>query len=259
MKNLAIIQARMGASRLPGKVLKKLAGKPVLWHVITRVKTSVKIDEVVVATTFKKEDLELVKYCAHMGIRVFMGSENDVLDRFYQVAKLFEPENVVRITADCPLHDGRIIDEVIKKHEQDGNDYTSNTLEETYPDGLDCEIMKFPVLREAWKYADMQSEREHVTQYIIKKEELKKGCLRNIVNKGNQRWTLDTENDYRFITAVYDELYAKNPSFGSAEVYQLLEKKPEIALLNHDSIRNAGLLKSLREDKQVGRLRLDYE
>lgn len=250
MKNLAVIQARMGSSRLPNKVLKDLCGKPALWHVIHRVKKSKLIDEIVIATTIEKQDLKIVKFCADNGIRVFIGSEADVLDRYYQAARLFKPDNVVRITSDCPLHDSDIIDSVIEKHIKENNDYTSNTIQPTFPDGLDCEVMKYSALEKAWENAAMTSEREHVTQYLIKNDIFKKGCLLNSVNKESERWTLDTDADYEFIRSVYSELYYKNPEFSSADIYGLLEEKPEIRKINQGIIRNEGLLKSLNEDKK---------
>lgn len=248
---MAIIQARMGSSRLPGKVLKELAGEPVLWHVIHRVKRSKMIDEVVVATSFLEEDMEIVKYCAVMGIRIFVGSDEDVLDRYYQAARLLKPKNVVRITADCPLHDADVIDSIIEKHIREDNDYTSNTMEETFPDGLDCEVMKFSVLEEAWKMARLLSEREHVTQYIIKSNKYKKGSLVSSVNRANERWTLDTKQDYEFISRVFDELYLDNKEFGADAIYTLLEQKPEIRKMNEGIVRNEGLLHSIAHDHAI--------
>lgn len=245
--NLAIIQARMGSSRLFGKVLEELAGKTVLWHVIHRVAKSKLIDEIIVATSYKKADLQIVKYCAEQGIRIFIGSEDDVLDRYYQAAKLFQPDNVIRITADCPLHDAHVIDTVIEKHIREDNDYTSNTIKETFPDGLDCEVIKFSILEEAWKKARLSSEREHVTPFIINSN-YKKGCVVNSINRGKERWTLDTDKDYEFIKTVFDELYAENPEFNADEVYALLDAKPEIRKINSDIIRNEGLLKSIEND-----------
>lgn len=251
MRNLAVIQARMGSSRLPGKVLMDLVGQPVLWHVIQRVKKSKLIDEVIVATTISKQDLEIVKFCANNGIRVFSGSEEDVLDRYYQTAKLFKPENVIRITADCPLHDPFVIDGVIQKHITENNDYTSNTVKLTYPDGLDCEVMKFFILSEAWQNGKLASEREHVTQYIIKNNHYKIGCLENKTDKSGYRWTLDKEEDYNFIRKIYENLWDKNHFFSSDDIYKLLEENPEIKELNKGIIRNEGLLKSINNDKTV--------
>lgn len=251
MKNIAIIQARTGATRLPNKVLMKLEDKTVLEHVIDRVSQSKLIDKIIVATTISKNDLEIVKLCAENGINVFCGSENDVLDRYYQAAKLFNPDNVIRITADCPMHDSHVIDEVIEKHLKDKSDYTANVLEETFPDGLDCEIMKFSVLKEAWEEAKLISQREHVTQYIIHNKKYKKSSIVSKENHGDERWTLDTEQDLEFIQTVYKELYSNKPYFKYSDVIELLNRKPEIRKINQHSIRNEGLIKSLKEDHIV--------
>lgn len=248
MKNIAIIQARTGASRLPNKVIIQIKGKSVLEHVIDRVKRSTQINEVIVATTISESDLRIVELCAQNGIRVFCGSEDDVLDRYYQAAKLLEADNVIRITADCPLHDAQVIEQVIMSHIAQNNDYTSNTLKETFPDGLDCEIMKYSVLKEAWKEAKMAAQREHVTQYIIHNDKYKKSCVLSKENHGDERWTLDTKDDLRFIERVYEELYDSNPFFNYEDIITLLNKKPEIRKINSGSIRNEGLIKSLNND-----------
>ena len=250
MKNLAIIQARVGSSRLPNKVLKDLCGKPALWHVINRVKKSKLIDEIIIATTIEKQDLQIVKFCADNDIRVFIGSESDVLDRYYQAARLFKPENIIRITSDCPLIDYEIIDLIIKKHIEENNDYTSNTLVDSFPDGLDCEIMKYSVLERAWKNACLQSEREHVTLYI-KNGDFKKKNILCEEDRKNFRWTLDTEKDYYFIKMVYERLYYENNFFISKDIYRLLKEEPEIMEINKGIVRNEGLLKSLENDRKV--------
>lgn len=249
MFNLAIIQARLGSSRLPDKVLKELAGKPVLWHVINRMKKSRLIDEIVVATTCKKEDLEIVEYCASQGVRVYVGSEDDVLDRYYQAARLYKPDNVVRVTADCPLIDANIIDIVIQEHLRSGSDYTSNTLEDTFPDGLDCEVFKFTALEQACKNAKLASEREHVTPYIRNNEQYKKRSVIDSADHSLDRWTLDTDRDYAFLTRVFDELYKDNPEFDTDDIYALLDRCPDIRKINAGIIRNEGYLKSLENDK----------
>lgn len=248
MKNIAIIQARTGSTRLPDKVLIQIKGKTVLEHVLDRVNKSKQIDEVIVATTISRNDLKIVGLCAKNEIRVFCGSEDDVLDRYYQAAKLFEADNVIRITADCPLHDAQVIDQVIMSHIAQNNDYTSNTLKETFPDGLDCEIMKYSVLKEAWKEAKMASQREHVTQYIIHNDKYKKSCVLSKENHGDERWTLDTKDDLRFIERIYEELYDSNSFFNYEDIITLLNKKPEIRKINSGSIRNEGLIKSLNND-----------
>lgn len=254
MKNIAIIQARTGATRLPNKVLLDLEGRTVLEHVIDRVKQSKLIDDVIVATTISKQDLSIVKICADNNVSVFCGSENDVLDRYYQAARLFSPDNVIRITADCPLHDSDVIDTVIENHLNHFADYTSNVLEETFPDGLDCEIMKFSVLKEAWKLATLASEREHVTQYIIKNDKYKKISVTDPNNHGDERWTLDTIEDYHFIKDIYRLLYKKNKFFRYNDIIQILEQNPELKKINGNSIRNEGLKKSIINDYLVDNL-----
>lgn len=249
MKNLAIVQARMGATRLPGKVLKDFAGKPDIQRVIDRLSMSDKIDEIVVATSIDTANLPLISYCADHKIRVFVGSENDVLDRYYQAAKLFHPVNVIRITADCPLIDPRVVDQVIELHEKSDNDYTSNTIDVTYPDGLDTEIMTFETLHDEWKCADMASEREHVTQYLIKNSRYKKSCLYNDIDYSGMRWTLDTQEDYDFLNTVYD--YFGDKMFYMDDVIAFLNEHPEVQKINGQYERNEGLAKSVREDHKV--------
>ena len=143
MNTVAIIQARISSTRLPRKVLKKIEGKTILEHVINRVKAAKNLDNVIVATTVKKEDLEIVKICASLGISVFCGSEDDVLDRYYQTARLFNAEHIVRITSDCPLIDFKVIDDVVDLYFKKNADYATNTLPETFPDGEDVEIFSF--------------------------------------------------------------------------------------------------------------------
>ena len=164
MKYLVMIQARCGSSRLPNKVLKDIAGKTDLQWVIERVRRSRLIDEDMVVTSIDKNNLPLIRLCTELGVRVFVGSENDVLDRYYQAARLLQPEYVVRITADCPLFDWRYLDMAIEQLE-DGTDYMAE-LTESFPDGLDIEIIRYPALKRMWKEAGLSSEREHVTMYI---------------------------------------------------------------------------------------------
>lgn len=251
MQNLAIIQARMGSSRLPGKVLMDLSGKTVLERGIERVKKSKLVDEVIVATTMEKEDIPIVCFCSSIGIRVFCGSENDVLDRYYQAAKLIKPDNVIRITADCPLLDPGVLDLVIESHINGKFDYSSNTLNVTYPDGLDCEIMKYQILKDAWSNAALASEREHVTQYIIKHDYFRKCSVTNKYDFSSERWTLDTPDDYRFIKEVYSLLEGFKGGFTFQDIISLLNRNPELRSLNQNSERNEGLLKSLKNDHIV--------
>ena len=199
MKYLVMIQARCGSTRLPNKVLADLSGKPDLQRVIERVRQSKLIDEVMVITSIEKNNLPLIKLCTELDTRVFVGSENDVLDRYYQAAKLLEPEYVIRITADCPMFDWRYLDMAIEQLEMD-TDYIGE-MTESFPDGLDIEIMKYSALEQSWKEATLTSEREHVTQYIRKHPE--KYNIKNlecpIKGIGDKRWTLDEDKDYEVI------------------------------------------------------------
>lgn len=250
MKFLVLIQARCGSSRLPNKVMKKLSGKTDLEWVIERVKRSRYADEVMVITSIEKENLPLIGLCTNLGIRVFVGSENDVLDRYYQTAKLLQPEYVVRITADCPCFDWRYLDMAIEQLEED-TDYIGQ-MEESFPDGLDIEIMKFSALKDSWELAGLASEREHVTQYIRKHPEKYKlqnlECpIKGIVDK---RWTLDEEEDYRLIDEIYRYFIAQGKEdFVTEDILEFLREHPEIENINKQFTRNEGLKKSIAEDK----------
>ena len=252
MSVIAIVQARMGSTRLPGKVLLNLEDETVLEHVVRRVKSSEYVDDVVVATTISKDDLQIVEICAHLGINVYCGSENDVLDRYYQAAKLFEAENIVRITSDCPIIDSKIIDEVISLHLKTNADYTSNTLNETYPDGEDVEVFTFASLKNVWNNAKLASEREHVTPYIRNNPDIfKHASLEYKEDLSQKRWTLDNAEDLEFLRLVYKYLYSKNSLFDMDDILALIDENPEIEKINQHIIRNEGYLKSQREDETL--------
>lgn len=252
MKYLVLIQARCGSSRLPNKVLADISGKTDLQWVIERVKRSKLVDEVMVITSIEKNNLPLIKLCTELDTRVFVGSENDVLDRYYQAAKLLGPEYVIRITADCPLFDWRYLDFAIEEM-GDNVDYLAE-FTETFPDGLDIEIMKYSVLREAWEEAKLQSEREHVTQYIRKHSE--KYNLKNlecpISGIGHMRWTLDEDRDYEMISQIYSYFISNGKEdFITEDILEFLKENPEVAYINSDIRRNEGLQKSLQDDYEV--------
>ena len=252
MSTIAIIQARMGSTRLPGKVLLNLEDKTVLEHVVNRVRFSKHVDDVVVATTISKDDLRIVELCANLGVSIYCGSEDDVLDRYYQAAKLFKADNIVRITSDCPVIDPKIVDGAIILHLKDNADYTSNTLKETYPDGQDVEIFTFASLRTAWKDAKLASEREHVTPYIRNHPDIfKHARLEYQKDLSQKRWTLDNAEDLEFLRLVYKYLYSKNSLFGMDDILALISEKPEIEKINQHIIRNEGYIKSLREDESL--------
>jgi spore coat polysaccharide biosynthesis protein SpsF (cytidylyltransferase family) len=252
MNILAIIQARLGSTRLPRKVLLPLGDKTILEHVVARVRQSARISDLVVATPIGKEDLAIVKLCAGIGVSVYCGSEDDVLDRFYQAARLLKADHIVRITADCPLIDPQVLDAVIELHLQEAADYTTNTLKETFPDGLDVEVLTWNTLKTAWEHAGLASEREHVTPYI--KNHPERFRLRNLEcqqDLGAKRWTVDNAEDYEFITIIYRHLARRQGIFGMADVLEFLSRNQNLESISHHLKRNEGYAKSLREDRKM--------
>ena len=253
MKYLVMIQARCGSTRLPNKVLKDLCGKPALQRMIERVQRSTLADEVMVVTSVNRENLPILALCASIGVRVGGGAEDDVLDRYYQTAKLIRPEYVIRLTADCPCFDAELLDLALQEMAED-TDYMGMTSE-SFADGLDLEIMKFSALERAWKEADHSFEREHVTQYIIRHPELFR--LQNFESPvgyfGDHRWTVDEPEDFELVKKVYEhfELELGRDDFGYRDILDFLNSHPEIKALNRMYTRNEGLAKSIREDRIV--------
>lgn len=247
---MALIQARTGARRLANKVLLDLCGKTVLEHVVSRVRRAKTVDEAVVVTTVRKEDLKIVELMSGQGIRVLCGSEDDVLDRYYQAARLLNAQHVVRITADCPVMDPQVIDRVVECYFKNKADYCSNALTQTFPDGLDVEVFSFEALAKAWKNAKLTSQREHVTPYIRNNKRLfKVVSMDHPSNLGAHRWTLDEQKDYMFLKKIFDGLYSQNPNFGMQDVLKFLEKNPKLTQINGRITRNEGYARSLEDDK----------
>lgn len=236
-KITAIIQARMGSTRLPGKVLLDLEGQPVLVRVIERVLKSKKIDNIIIATTEKKEDdviVELVNQYNNPKVTIFRGSELDVRSRYFQAAKENAVDVIVRITSDCPVIDPNILDEIIDRFLASGADYASNILNpRTYPRGLDVEVFSFDVLKNTHDTIDDADDREHVTLYIRRQPHLfKTESVMHEKDYSHHRWTLDEKDDYEFLKVIYKNMYHKNKDFGMEEVITFLEQKPEIANIN---------------------------
>ena len=252
----AMIQARMGSSRLPGKVMREVVGKPLLEHIIDRLNFCDEIDNVIVISSNQIENEPITKLCEKLNVDYFLGDENDVLNRYYQAAinfNLNENDSVVRITADCPLIDPIIVDEIIIKHLKNNYDYTTNTLVRSFPDGLDCEIFTFLSLETAWKNAVLSSEREHVTLYIKNHPELFK--LENILNSedlSDLRWTLDEKEDFEFINKIYS-CFLDSDIFLTDEILEVLREKPDLLSINNKFRRDEGLEKSLKNDKVLGK------
>lgn len=239
---LAILQARMSSRRLPGKVLRPVAGAPMLQRQIERIRRSTLISELVVATSTDASDDPLARLAADLGVQCFRGALDDVLDRFWQAALPFASERIVRLTGDCPLADPAVIDLVLQQAIERGADYTSNTLEPSWPDGLDVEVVRRDALAEAWQEAQSPVEREHVMPFITRRPE--RFTLRSVTrvpSLAHLRWTVDEPADYQFVGAVYDALYSADPRFGTEEILRLLEQRPELATLNQQFERNEGL------------------
>ena len=237
-KIVTVIQARMSSTRLPGKVMLPLAGKPLIIRMQERINLSRYAGEIVIAITDDESDDQLVKLCKQNNLNIFRGHSLDLLDRHYKAAKEYNAELVIKIPSDCPLIDPEIIDKVIQYYisNRDKFDFVSNLHPPTYPDGNDVEIMSFKVLENAWINAKKDFEREHTTPYIWENPD--KFRIGNLVWETGfdysmtHRFTIDYKEDYEFIKKVYDELYEDNNRFGLKDILELLEKKPEIKKIN---------------------------
>jgi spore coat polysaccharide biosynthesis protein SpsF len=236
-KTAAIIQARMGSTRLPGKVMKELKGKAVLWHDIQRIKQSKMIDDIIIATTTEKQDKIIYEKALEWGVKAFRGSEEDVLKRYYDAAAENDVDTLVRITSDCPLIDPQVIDEIIKYYND--NDYTlvtnagSDLEKRTYPRGLDTEVFSFNVLEEAFNKAEEKYQREHVTPFIYENYD-DIYYYKNDKDLSNYRLTLDTKEDYQLIKAIYDNLYYGKHDFYLSEIIEFLNNDKELLKLNEN-------------------------
>ncbi|OEF98877.1 acylneuraminate cytidylyltransferase [Vulcanibacillus modesticaldus] len=235
MKIVAIIQARMNSTRLPGKVLKSVLNKPLLEYQIERIKRSKLLDEIVIATTVKEVDLPIIALSKRLGIIYFRGLEADVLARYYGAAKKFQADIIVRLTSDCPIIDPQIIDRVIEYYllHQNVYDYVSNILKRSYPRGMDTEVFSFESLEKAHFQATKPFEREHVTPFIYKHPEL--FGLGNVASKedlSQYRLTVDTPEDFQLIKRIIEHLYPLDQNFTLFDVIKLLDKIPELAQIN---------------------------
>ncbi len=231
---VAVIQARMGSTRLPGKVLMDVAGMPLLKRVVGQVRQARQVDEVVVATSTEPIDDAIVEFCRKDGIRCLRGSEHDVLGRTYEVAKQVKADVVARITADCPLIDPEVLDRVVAAYREGGYDYVTNTLRYTYPDGLDVEVFSFQALERAHQEARSSAEREHVTPYLRTSGRFRTRNVEHEVDLSplNLHWAVDEPSDLEFVRSVYARLSSNGLSFGFKEILQLLEREPALAQIN---------------------------
>jgi len=238
VKTVAIIQARMGSTRLPGKVMKLLAGKTVLSHVIERVKACPLLSDVVVATTTLQQDDVIVAEAVRCGAKYFCGSKDDVLSRYYHAAKAFHTDIVVRITSDCPLFDPFILTKMLQDYlarVERGTplDYYSNALKPTFPLGLSAEIFTSIALARAFSEATKDYEREHVTPYFYLHPDLFNiDGFTNAEDLSHYRLTLDTADDFHLITEIYDHIYEEGRLFQTDAVIQLLKDRPSLVKIN---------------------------
>ena len=248
MKVTAIIQARMTSTRLPGKVLMEVMGRPLLSYQIERLRFSKMIDKIIIATTVNKEDAPIIELAQKEELDFYSGSEDDVLDRYYQTAKKYNVMHIMRLTADCPLIAPDICDSIADAYFENGVDYIRTG--ETFAEGLDCEIVGFKALTKSWLEAESKSEREHVTLYIHNHPELFKTIVKeNETDDSRYRITVDEEGDFLVVKAILKNLYKENDGyFTVSEIKSYLDSHPAVYRLNSDIIRNEGLVKSLQDD-----------
>ena len=253
MKVIAITQARTGSKRFPNKILKKIKGKTLLQIHIDRIKKAKSLNDIIIATTTKKEDKIIEDFSKKFSIRCFRGSENDVLDRFYQSIKDIKPNFIVRLTSDCPIIDPLLIDEIVEKAKFYNLDYYSNTLDELYPDGQDIEVISFKSLAYAWENSKLKSDREHVTPFIIRNSSYMGQNLFNsdshkiIENYNSIRLTVDEKKDFDVLEIIIKKLGFEENWKTYADFYKNNNK---IKNINMHIIRNEGYKKSLMFDNE---------
>ena len=235
MRTVIIAQARMTSTRLPGKVLKTVLGKPLLTYFVERLKRVTLADQVIIATTVNAEDEPIVQICRTIPVGFTRGSEDDVLSRYYDAAVLTGAEIIVRITSDCPLIDPTLVDEMIRffKEHSSSYDYISNSVEPSYPLGMGVEVFSIRALRESYFEATEVSEREHVTPFIYTHpKRYRIGGLRSLRDLSQHRWTVDTKEDLALVSHIIETLYPLKTSFDMADILELLAKHPEWILIN---------------------------
>jgi len=246
-KNLCIIQARMGSTRLPNKVFLDVDGVSLLEYEIKRAQIAKRIDKIVVATGLGKANDKIEELCQKLGIDCFRGSEDDVLDRFFQCSLNYPQYNVIiRLTGDCPLIDPKIIDEVIVFFEKNNFDYASNVNPPSFPDGMDVEVFTRAALAKSVEQAKLGSEREHITQFMFKDNKLEKGNLKASKDFSGVRLTVDYSEDFEVVSFII-----KNSKLSDSYLtfIALLVEHPEIMKKNSQYVRNNGLAQSLKKDK----------
>jgi spore coat polysaccharide biosynthesis protein SpsF len=237
---VAIIQARLGSTRFPSKIFARLSDKPLIWHVVDRLRYSKKIDKIVLATTDSPIDTDLAKWAENENLAFYRGDENDVLKRFYFAAKKYAATIIVRITADDPFKDPNIIDLVIEKLQTEQLDFAYNNNPPSFPEGLDTEVFTFAALENAYQHSVDAFEKEHVTQFFYRNKSLfKQSNLSNNIDLSYLRWTIDTKIDLEMVKRIYDILYKENEIFLMADILNVLEQNRDISDINKNENRSS--------------------
>lgn len=251
---IGILQARTKSSRLPQKVLRKIKDKTLLELYINRIRKSRLIDNIIIATTTEPEDNIIENLAKKIKIDCFRGSENDLIDRYYQCAKKYNADIIVRLCSDDPFVDYQIVDRAIQIFKDNQADFVTNHFDPTYPEGLDIEVYSIGALEKSWQEAKLLSEREHVFPYVQNNQDQFK-----IINftqdkdYSHLRWTIDYECDYEMTKVIYDYLYGKKPIFLQEDILQLLEKHPEISEINAHIKRKEGVNLTKANDRIMKR------
>ena len=236
-KIVAIVQARMGSTRLPGKVLKEVLSRPLLSYQIERMAQSRLIDELVIATTPNSNE-PIIELCKKENVSYFIGSEKDVLERYYLAAKQHQADIVVRMTSDCPLIDADIVDNVINMYKNNNFDYVSNTQIRTFPRGMDTEVFSFSALERAYKEAKIEYEHEHVTPYLyLNAEKFKIGQYIQDQDFNEIRLTVDTPEDFELIKRLFEKLYPINSKFSLEDILEVLKENPSWLEINKEIVQ----------------------
>ncbi|BBN81097.1 spore coat protein [Pseudoalteromonas sp. A25] len=251
MKVTAFIQARMSSTRLPGKVLKDILGKPMLLHIVERLRHAKTLSNIVVLTSDGSSDDAIATLCQNHSIHCFRGSLDDVLGRFFAASEKYPSDHIVRITADCPLVDSLLVDSIVTKHIQQNADYTSNCHPAMYPDGLDVEVMRTAALQQANNEATSPHQREHVTPYFLTHKTMFKCCNFDAPSKIPQyRLTVDHPEDFQLIKKIYETLYSVDNNFSLNSTLSLLAKHPNWLSVNEHFIRNEALQSNAAGDNE---------
>ncbi|OGY16990.1 MAG: hypothetical protein A2784_04090 [Candidatus Chisholmbacteria bacterium RIFCSPHIGHO2_01_FULL_48_12] len=235
MNTVAIIQARMGSTRLPGKVLKPILGQPMLAREVARVARAKLVDQIVIATSTNPADSSIAALADALGLACYRGSEIDVLDRFYQTAQKFSADPIIRLTSDCPLIDPQIIDQTVSVFTSSSADYVSNHHLRSFPVGMDVEVVKFRALELAWRQADSAYDREHATAYVYNPAHhfrLKGIVAPAQLRRPKLRLTVDELADLKLVRRIYQLLYPSKPDFTLKDILNLLDANPNLVKIN---------------------------